>query len=131
MTFYHVQSLTSSFDRVDLVSDRYFEQSLKEDTRKGRGMGSKFVFTGNTKLPNKMAEDFLMNSANKNNLNEFLAKKFHHLYRGDQIYLLSHCDSVLTNHSEQTYDQGVSIKKCQSEETNQRVIRHTLHYVGQ
>ena len=37
---FHVQSLTSSFDRVDVVFDRYFEQSLKEDTRKSRGMGS-------------------------------------------------------------------------------------------
>ena len=49
--FYHVQGLTSSSDRVDLVFDRYFEQGLKEDTRKGLGMGSRFVFTGNTKLP--------------------------------------------------------------------------------
>ena len=43
--FFHVQSLTSSFDRVDLVFDRYFQQSLTEDTRKGRGVGSRFVFT--------------------------------------------------------------------------------------
>ena len=29
--FYHVQHISSSFDRVDLVFDRYFERSLKED----------------------------------------------------------------------------------------------------
>ena len=57
MIFCHVQSLTSSFDRVDLVFDRFFEENLKKDTRKGRGMGSRFVLTGNTKLPNKMVED--------------------------------------------------------------------------
>ena len=45
VVFLHVQTLTSCFDRVDLAFDRYFEQSLKEDTRKGRGMGSRFVFT--------------------------------------------------------------------------------------
>ena len=67
--FYYVQSLTSSFDRIDF--DRYFERSLKEDTRKGRRMGSRFVFTGNTKLSNKIIEDFLMNSTNKNDFNEF------------------------------------------------------------
>ena len=104
--FYHVQSLTSSSDRVDLVFDRYFEQGLKEDTRKGLGMGSRFVFTGNTKLPNKMAEDFLMNRAHKNDFNEFIAKKFHHLYGGDQIYIHSYRDSVLTNHPEQVSDEG-------------------------
>ena len=72
-----------------------------------------------------------MNSTNKNDFNEFLAKKFYHLYRGDQIYILSHRDSVLTNNPEQVSDEGVSIRKCQSEEVDQRVIRHTLHCVGQ
>ena len=49
--FFHVQSLTSGFDRVDLVLDWYFELSLREDMRKGWGMGWRFAFTGNTKLP--------------------------------------------------------------------------------
>ena len=129
--FFHVQSLTSSFDRVDLVFDRYFQQSLTEDTRKGRGVGSRFVFTWNTKLPYKMTEGFLINSANKNDFNKFLDKKFQHLYRGDQIYFLSHRDSVLTNHPEQVSDEGVSIRKCQSGEADRRVIRHTLHCIGQ
>ena len=127
----HVQSLTSSFDRVDLVLDRCFEQSLKEDTSKDRGMGSRFVFTGNTKLSNKTTGDFLMNSASKNDFNEFLAKTFHHVYRGDQIYIISYRDSVLTNQPEQVSDEGFSIRECQSEEADQRVIRHTLHCVGQ
>ena len=101
----HVQSWTSSFDRVDLVFHQYFEQSLKEDTRKGGGMGSRFVFTGITILPNKMAENFLMSSANNNNFYEFLAKKINHLDSGDQTYILSHHDSVLTNDPEQVSDE--------------------------
>ena len=72
--FYHVESLTFSFHRTDLGFDQYFEQSLKENTRKDREMGSRFVFTGNTKLPNKLAEDFLMNSTDKNYFNEFHKK---------------------------------------------------------
>ena len=130
LIFYHLQSLTSSFDRVDLVFDQCFDQSLKKDTRKGRGMGSRFVFTGNIKLLNKIAEDVLMNSANKNDFNDFLAKTFYHLYRGDQIYILSYRDSVLTNHPEKVFDEGISNRKCQSEKADQRVIR-TLHCVGQ
>ena len=98
--FYHVQSLTSSVDKNDSVFDQYFEKSLIVDTSKGLGMGSSFVFTGNTKLPSKMAEDFLMHSANKSNFIEFLSKNFYYLYRGDQIYILSYRDSVLTNHPE-------------------------------
>ena len=98
--FYHVQSLTSSVDKNDSVFDQYFEKSLIVDTSKGLGLGSSFVFTGNTKLPCKMAEDFLMHSANKSNFIEFLSKNFYYLYRGDQIYILSYRDSVLTNHPE-------------------------------
>ena len=64
-------------------------------------MGLRFDFTGNTKFPNKMAEGFLINSANKNDFNEVVAKKFHHLYRGDQICILSYRNRVLTNHPEQ------------------------------
>ena len=78
-----------------------------------------------------MTEDFLTNSANKNDFNEFLAKTFHHLDRGDQIYILSYRGSVLTNHPEQFSDEGVSIRKCQSGEVDQRVIHDTLHCVGQ
>ena len=78
-----------------------------------------------------MTEDFLMNSASKNDFNEFLAKTFHHLHRGDQIYILSYRGSVLTNHPEQFSDEGVSIRKCQSGEVHQRVIHDTLHCVGQ
>ena len=90
-------------------------------------MGSRFVFTGNTKLPNKMAEDFLMTSANKNDFNKLLAKAFHHLYIGDKIYILYYCDSVLTNHPEQVSHEGLSIRKCHFEEADQRVIRNTLY----
>ena len=71
-----------------------------------------------------------MNSANKNNFNEFFAKRFHHLYRGDQIYILFYRDSVLTNHPEQVSNEGISIRKCQSEKADQRVIRHKLHVLA-
>ena len=72
-----------------------------------------------------------MNSANKNGYNKFLVKKFHHLYRGNQIYILCHWVSVLTNHREQVSAEDVSIRKYQSEEADQRGIRHTLDCVGQ
>ena len=37
----HVMKLSHGYDRVDLVFDRYFQESLKEGTR---GFGSMFVF---------------------------------------------------------------------------------------
>ena len=67
-----------------------------------------------------MADNFLINSANKNNFNKFLAKKF-----------LCHRDSILTNYPQQVPDESVSIIKCQTEEAHERVILYTLHCVGQ
>ena len=78
-----------------MVFDRYFDTSLKEDTRKGRGIDPRFVFTEDTPLPKNMTEDFLMNSRNKNDFNEFLAKKFCELYQGDQILIVTYRDGVL------------------------------------
>ena len=78
-----------------------------------------------------MAEDFLMNSTNNRDINEFLVKTFHHLYRGGQICFLFYRYSMLTNHPEQVSDEGVSIRKWQPEEAYQRVIWYTLHCVGE
>ena len=67
--------LGSDFDRIDIVFDRYFENSLKEDTRKGRGQGTRLLFNENTDIPADMIDNFLKNSENKKNLNEFFARK--------------------------------------------------------
>ena len=126
--FYQVQSLGSGYGRMDLVFDRYFEKNLKEDMRKNRGIGSRFVFTEDTILPKNMSEDFLMNSENKNEFNELLTRKFHELHRGEQVLIASYRDSVLYKPpSEPINFPGVSITECQSEEADQRLIRHALH----
>ena len=53
----------SNYDRIDLVFDQYFEKSLKEGTRTGRGEGSQYLFEGDsTEIPYKMAESFLKNN---------------------------------------------------------------------
>ena len=128
---YYIQSLSNNYRRVDMVFDRYFDTSLKEDTRKGRGIGSRFVFTEDTPLPKNMTEDCLMNSRNKNHFNEFLAKKFYELYQGDQIFIVTYRDGVLYKPAtEQIYNTNVSIANCQSEEADQRLIRHVLHCVS-
>ena len=77
-----------------------------------------------------MAEEFLMNSANKNDFNEVLAEKCHRLYRGDQIYILSYRDPV-NQWSWTSLDDGVSIRKSHSEEADQQVMHHTLQCVCQ
>ena len=44
--------------RIDIVADRYFENSLKGGTQKDRRTGSWFVFSDKIKFPN----DFIDNS---------------------------------------------------------------------
>ncbi len=81
--YHQIMKLSHGHDRIDLVFDRYFEESLKEGTRDQRGSGSMFVFDGDdTPVPNNMQQTFMKESKNKNKLNEYLAKKFIELHKG-------------------------------------------------
>ena len=83
LIYYEVMKHASNYDRIDLVFDRYFEKSLKEGTRTGRGEGSHYLFEGDsTEIPFKMADSFLENNDNKNNLYEYLSKKLLELHQG-------------------------------------------------
>ena len=53
----------------DPVFDRYFEKSLKNGTRSDRAEGSQYLLQGDF---TEMAESFLKNSQNKNELNDCL-----------------------------------------------------------
>ena len=46
LIYYEVMRLAAQYKRIDLVFDRYFDRSLKEATRAGRGEGSKYSFKG-------------------------------------------------------------------------------------
>ena len=60
LVYYEVMKHAWNYDRIDLVFDRYFEKSIKEGTRSGRGEGSQHLFEGSsTEIPYKMAESFL------------------------------------------------------------------------
>ena len=74
----HIMNLGVEFkaERIDIVADRYFENSLKGGTRKDRGTGSRFVFNDETKFLNAFIDNFSKNSKNKDDLNKYLAQKF-------------------------------------------------------
>ena len=49
LIYYEIIKLAGNHNRIDLVFDRYFENSLKEDTRKNRGStGCTFPFDDDT-----------------------------------------------------------------------------------
>ena len=43
LVYYEVMKHASNYDRIDLVLDRCFEKSLKEETISGRGEGSQYL----------------------------------------------------------------------------------------
>ena len=69
-----IVGLSRSATRLDIVTDSYFAASLKTKTRTTRGVGSRFVFTGDTPLPSNFQKDFLRNNDNKTDLNRFLVQ---------------------------------------------------------
>ena len=73
--YYEIIRLGFDYNRIDIVIDRYFDDSLKEGTRKSRGTGKILMFDDDTDIPQDMIDNFLRNNQNKNNINEFLSKK--------------------------------------------------------
>ena len=118
LLYYEVLRLGSDFDRIDIVFDRYFENSLKEDTRKGRGQGTRLLFDKNTDIPADMAENFLKNSENKNNLSEFLSRKMIDMHQNSKHLVATSNNTVRCFSAVETVDlhDEVSITSCQSEE---------------
>ena len=73
--YYEIIRLEFDYKRTNIVFGRYFDDSLKEGTRKSWGTGTILMFGDDTDIPQDMRDNFLRNSQNKNNLNEFLSKR--------------------------------------------------------
>ena len=117
--YYEVLKQGSGYDRIDAVFDRYFDRSLKEATRIRRGTETRLKITELCGIP-KNFESFLHVSQNKNDFNEYLAEKFISMHHDKETILTSHQEIVEIN-------TEVKITECQSEEADQRLVRHTLH----
>ena len=72
MILYECMVQAIYFKFIDIVCDRYFHNSLKEGTRKCRGHGTRKIFDDETTFPEKMREDFLKHSKNKECLNRYI-----------------------------------------------------------
>ena len=129
--YYEIMRLGFDYNRIAIVFDRYFDDSLKEGTRKGRGPGTILMLDDDTAIPQDTINNFLRNSQNKNNLNEFLSKKIIDLHQSTMYMVATYKDTVFCSTSIETLDShDISTTHCQSEETDQRLIRHTLHCIS-
>ena len=73
--FAYIIDIATGYDRVDIVCDSYFENSLKSLTRHDVGFGSLSNFDGSSEFLTDFKDSFMKNPKNKENLNHFLAKK--------------------------------------------------------
>ena len=121
--YQRISDLAQGYGRVDIITDRYFNGSLKEGLRESRGVGSFFEFTDTTKIPSNFQKDFLKVSYNKDHLYQYLGRKFIEIHSSDQILVVTYNDSVLTSANVEMDGIGY----CTSEEADQRVVRHVLN----
>ena len=129
--YYEIIRLGFDYNRIDIRFERYFDDSLKEGTRKSRGTSTILMFDDDTDIPQDMIDNFLRNSQNKNNLNEFVWEKIIYLYQSTKYLVATYKDTVLCSTSIETLDShDISITHCQSEEADQRLIHHTVHCIS-
>ena len=124
-----LKNLSKGSVRCDVIVDRYFEHSLKENLRICRGSGSRFRFEDQTLIPSDFKENFLMNSANKHDLGHYIAEKlmdFHSYDKaGIETLVCTYGNSIVTN--DRGLENEVDIRNCMSEEADQRIVRHILN----
>ena len=116
--------MSSGYSRVDIICDRYFNNSFKILTRNGRGHGPKLLFNDETPLPSKFNDSFLKNNDNKERLNLYSADKFQSYEEDAQSFNVTKGESVLSN---STLDESISINTA--EEADQKLVRHMIECV--
>ena len=119
--------MSRGYNRCGFVTGRYLIGSLKEGTRKKRGDDSSTMqFTGDTQFPSNFG-DFLSNSVNKYNLNQFLAHKFlvFHGENSSLKFVVTLNNTILTNVNDLLVQTDINY--CTAEEGARRLIRHAIY----
>ena len=104
----------------------HFSESLKGNIRNNRGLGTAMTFNVEMTLPRDFM-DFLGNSDNKNNLNEFLVKRFLEEHLGTQTLVATYKDSIISNNQSLLSDEDIT--NCMTEEVDQRLVRHVYNCI--
>ena len=125
--YYRVLRQGSGYNRINVVFDCYFNQSLKEATRISGGTGTRFKITELLEIPKNFGS-FLHISQKKNILNEYLAEKFIIMHYENQIRVCTYEETIFVLHQDKIKNNTeVLIAACHSEEADQQLICHTLH----
>ena len=93
-----ILKIAAGYIRVDVITSRYFNNNLKEETRGARG--NEGTMFGDIKDPDEIPlnflKDFIRNSLNKDTLYQYLAERFIVLYScTTQIVVVTYKDAIL------------------------------------
>jgi hypothetical protein len=108
--------------RIDLVWDRYIQDSLKRGTRLARGAGLRRRVGANTILPANW-QSFLRCDENKTELFTFLAECITNIHiEGVEIISTYDCDVISSGN---IHKEGIA--PCNHEEADTRIFVHVKH----
>ena len=116
--YYVILKSAELYSRFDIVTDRYFSESLKQGVRHNRGSdGLIFPFNDSAAFPANFETDFLTNITNKTNLNEYLAQKLIKLHYNDkQTICITYNDTFISNDNNVLNENLITV--CTSEEAD-------------
>lgn len=119
----YLLKLLQNSKRMDVVWDRYLDESLKSSTRQKRGSGCRIIVKGSTPTP-KNWQSFLRVDENKKELYDFLSDCISSLDTpGKELY----CTKDIHVHASKDSVIGTDIAPCNHEEADTRLILHALH----
>ena len=125
--------LDKGFDRLDVVFNRYFKNSVKAQTRKGQGSSGTRVLQVTDDVPflRYFLTSFLCNTDNEHDFGLSLASKIVSIHNdvGNTHLLLcpTHDKAVIS--FPPTVNHTVFQISSTAEEADQKIIRHALHCI--
>ena len=94
--------LWKNYEHFDVISDRYLQNSLKENIRNDRGLGSRKMFDDDIRIPSDFKCGFLTNSKNKNGVPIYFEQKFSAIQSIEKSVVATYNDSITTYKTKRT-----------------------------
>ena len=113
------------YSRIDLMFDRYFDLSIKDVTRVGRGTGGRYHIMPNTPIPRKWKQ-FLRNSENKTEMFKLIAEYVSTLQIPDGKQVVCTSEEKALSFPRTPVDD---ISPCAHEEVDTRILLQAKHAV--